>query len=192
MAISEYQQRIRDRFLAAPVTAPPAPWRPVGRGLIAVGGLTGIGFAADPANGRDLVLTVSSSGHGLFDAVTGERLAREYDPEEDPDGPDLACPGIGPAAGLRIPVAGLYGGGLHTSAEGGWHVCVETTEWPNQQVLLATGGGPYQGEAGESWWHVFHSTWSTFRAAGFSPSGRTLAVATSSDLTLWTCDGQPA
>lgn len=25
-----------------------------------------------------------------------------------------------------------------------------------------------------------------FRAAGFSPTGRTLAVATSSDLTLWT------
>ncbi|MER7847650.1 hypothetical protein ABTZ03_27340 [Kitasatospora sp. NPDC096077] len=42
------------------------------------------------------------------------------------------------------------------------------------------------GRHGETWWHVFHASWSTFRAAGFSPSGRTLAVATSSDLTLWT------
>lgn len=30
------------------------------------------------------------------------------------------------------------------------------------------------------------SNYSTLRTAGFSPTGRTLAVATSSDLTLWT------
>ncbi|MFJ9951758.1 hypothetical protein [Kitasatospora sp. NPDC091207] len=191
MAVTAYQQRLRDRFLAAAVTAPPPPWRPVGPGLIPVGGLLGIGFATDPATGSDLVLVVSHSGHGLFDATTGEKLARVYDPGEEPDGPDLACPGIGPVADVRVPVAGLYGGGLHTGTDDGWHVEVVVPEWPNERVLLCTGRGPYEGEHGETWWHVHHSSWSTFRTAGFSPSGRTLAVATSSDLTLWTLAGEP-
>ncbi|WP_051830223.1 hypothetical protein [Streptomyces novaecaesareae] len=82
---------------------------------------------------------------------------------------------------MRIPVAGLWGGGLHTGAEGGWHVEIAAPEWPHHRVLLATGRGPWQGEHGESWWQVFDSSWSTLRA-----TGRTLAVATSSDLTLWT------
>lgn len=36
---------------------------------------------------------------------------------------------------------------------------------------------------------LFHSEYSELRAAGFSPSGLTLAVATSGDLTLWTRPG---
>ncbi|MGA5821740.1 hypothetical protein ACPC54_28215 [Kitasatospora sp. NPDC094028] len=184
MALTPYQQQIHDRVVAATeVTGPPTPWRPVGRGLIPVGGLLGIGFAVHPDTGHDLVLTVSSSGHGLFDAVTGEKLEREYDPEEDPDGPDLSCPGIGPVADVRIPVAGLWGGGLHSGADG-WHVEVISPEWPHHRVLLTSGA--WTGAPGTDLYHVFHSSWSTFRAAGFSPTGRTLAVATSSDLTLWT------
>ncbi|MFJ8622619.1 hypothetical protein ACIRD3_07195 [Kitasatospora sp. NPDC093550] len=189
MALTPHQQRLRDRILAAPVTAPPEPWRPVGRGTIAVGGLLGIGFAVHPESGHDLVLTVSTGGHGLFDAVTGLKLARDHDPAEDPDGPDLCCPGLGQVADVRIPVAGSWGGGLHTDAEGGWHVEVAAPEWPHHRVLLATGRGPWQGEHGENWWQVFDSSRSTLRAAGFSPTGRTLAVATSSDLALWTRAG---
>ncbi|MFD9685552.1 hypothetical protein ACFXPX_23370 [Kitasatospora sp. NPDC059146] len=187
MVLTPFQQQLRDRILAAEVIPPPAPWRQVGRGIVPVGGLLGIGFAVHPDTGHDLVLTVSSSGHGLFDAVTGEKLEREYDPEEDPDGPDLSCPGLGPVASLRIPVAGLWGGGLHSGTDDGWSVDVPAPEWPHHRVLLVGGTAPERGgQHGETWWHVFHSSWSTFRTAGFSPTGRTLAVATSSDLTLWT------
>ncbi|MFF2749332.1 hypothetical protein ACFVVA_27780 [Kitasatospora sp. NPDC058048] len=185
MALTPHQQHLRDRIMAAGVTAPPEPWRPVGRGLIAVGGLLGIGFAVHPESGHDLVLTVSHGGHGLFDAVTGLKLARDHEPAEDPDGLDLSCPGLGQVADVRIPVAGTWGGGLHTAAEGGWHIEVVAPEWPHHRVLLASGRGPWQGEHGESWWLVLDSDRSVFRAAGFSPTGRTLAVATSSDLTLW-------
>ncbi|WBP85316.1 hypothetical protein [Kitasatospora cathayae] len=187
MALTPYQQQLHDRVVAAEVIPPPEPWRQVGRGIVPVGGLLGIGFAVHPETGHDLVLTVSNSGHGLFDAVTGEKLERDYDPEDDPDGPDLSCPGLGPVADVRIPVAGLWGGGLHSGAAGGWGVEVISPEWPSHRVLLVHGEGPERnGQHGETWWHVFHSSWSTFRAAGFSPTGRTLAVATSSDLTLWT------
>ncbi|CAN3977382.1 hypothetical protein KPATCC21470_0005 [Kitasatospora purpeofusca] len=70
--ISDYQQRLRERFLAVPVVAPPAPWHPVANRRIPIGGLLGIGFAASPDDGRDLVMVVSVDGHGLFDALTGE------------------------------------------------------------------------------------------------------------------------
>ena len=51
---------------------------------------------------------------------------------------------------------------------------------------MPDGGDIYRGSAGEQWWHIFHADYSELRAAGFSPSGRSLVVATSSDITLWT------
>ncbi|WP_329123045.1 hypothetical protein [Streptomyces sp. NBC_01465] len=184
--LSPHAEMLRDRFLAAPVVAAPDPWRPADRPFAPVGGLTGVGFGLHPDSGRDLLMAVSHNGHGLFDTVTGERIAR--DPEgDDPDGGDLACQGLGPLADSRIRIAGLYGGGLHTTAVGGWSVEVVSPDWPNDRVLLSgAGGSPYRGAHGEGWWHVFHSAWSELRAFGFSPSGRSLAVATSSDVTLWT------
>ena len=192
--ISEYQQQLRERFLAAPVIAPPAPWRPVLDRRTPVGGLLGIGFALAPDTGHDLVMVVSFDGHGLFDATTGEKIARDRDPDPDtstPDAvPDLSCPALGPIAGTRVPIAGLFGGGLHSTTADGWTLEVISPEWPNDRVLLSADGGmPHNGPHAEKWWHIFHSDYSTLRAAGFSPSGRTLAVATSSDLTLWTRPG---
>ncbi|MFI6154583.1 hypothetical protein ACIBCA_18065 [Kitasatospora sp. NPDC051170] len=187
--ITHYQQRLRERFLSVPVLPPPAPWRPVGH-RTPVGGLLGIGFAPAPDDGRDLVMVVSVDGHGLFDAVTGEKIARDRDPDPDtstPDAvPDLSCPGLGPIAGIRVRIAGLFGGGLHTTTHDGWTLEVVSPEWPHDRVLLSADGGQHNGPHGESWWHIFDSTYSDLRAAGFSPSGRTLAIATSSDLTLWT------
>ncbi|MEU9996722.1 hypothetical protein [Streptomyces sp. NPDC050848] len=186
--LSPYQTALRERVLAAPQVDPPTPWRSVFQPYAAVGGLLGIGFGVDPRSGHDLVMVVSSDGHGLFDAVSGEKIARDRDPEDDiPDGADLSCPGLGPLTGRRVRIAGLYGGGLHATAHGGWNVDAVAPAWPNHRVLLATdGGAPYRGPHGETWWHVFDATWSELRAVGFSPSGRTLAVATSSDLSLWT------
>lgn len=115
--LTPYQQQRRDRFLAAPVMPAPSSWRLVLEAP--VGGLQGIGFAADPISGNDLVMVVSLDGHGLFDAFTGEKIARDRDPDPDsstPDAdPDLACPGLGPLAGQRIRIAGLFGGDSHAT-----------------------------------------------------------------------------
>ncbi|MGW4408551.1 hypothetical protein ACWEJ6_31260 [Nonomuraea sp. NPDC004702] len=155
-----------------------------------IGGLLGIGFAVHPESRRDLVMVVSSDGHGLFDAVTGEKVSRDRDPDPDnstPDAsPDLTCPGLGPVAGSRVHIAGLFGGGLHSTTPDGWCLDVVSPEWPNARVLLSAGGDIYRDPPGQGWWHIFHADYSIFRAAGFSPSGLTLAVATSSDLSLWT------
>jgi len=127
-------------------------------------------------------------GHGLFDTVTGERIARDRDPYPElacPDA-DLSCPGLGPVAGVPVRIAGLHGGGLHTGTHDGWTVDVVAPDWPNERVLLSNNGNPYAGQRDATWWHIFHSDYSELRAAGFSPSGNTLVVATSSDVTIWT------
>lgn len=192
--LTPYQEALRDRMLDTPVLPAPAPWRPVfPTTWEPVGGLLGIGFGTDPDTGHDLVMVVSISGHGLFDAVSGEKIARDHDPDDEDslpdDSPDLTCPGLGPLAGTRVHIAGLYGGGLHTSAADGWIVEAISPDWPHHRVILSTDGGQrHSGPYGERWWHVFHADYSELRATGFSPSGRTLAVATSSDLTLWTRD----
>lgn len=191
--LSDYQRAMRDRLLAAPVVPAPEPWRPVFAYEygVPVGGLLGIGFATHPGSGHDLVMVVSIDGHGLFDAVTGEKIARNRDPDPEDSTPDavadLSCPGLGPITGSRVHIARLFGGGLHTTTEDGWTLEVVTPAWPNEQILLSIDGGlPHAGPHGEQWWHIFHSNHSIFRAAGFSPSGHTIAVATSSDLSLWT------
>ncbi|MFF5042398.1 hypothetical protein [Streptomyces nigra] len=183
---------MRDRLLAAPMVSPPEPWRRVfdhayGR---PVGGLFGIGFATHPGSGHDLVMVVSHDGHGLFDTVTGEMVARDHHPDEEdavPDGvADLSCPGLGPVAGSRVRIAGLLGGGLHTTTEDGWTLEVVAPAWPHERVLLSRDGGlPHAGPHEEQWWHIYHAHHSELRTAGFSPSGETIAVATSSDLALW-------
>ena len=188
--ITEYQQKLRERYLAATVMPAPEPWQPVRDRRTPLGGLLVMVFADQPARGQALELVLPRDGHGLFDAVTGDKIARDRDPDPEtstPDAhPDLTCPGLGPIAGVPVRIAGLFGGGLHSTTPDGWTLDVVSPEWPHERVILSADGGSHRGPAGRTWWHIFHSEYSELRAAGFSPSGLTLAVATSSDLTLWT------
>lgn len=165
------------------MVAPPEPWRRVL--LAAVGGLVAVGFASAPDDGRDLVMVVSHNGLGLYDAVSGEWLAREYEPDDEQPGDDLRCDGIGPLEGVRVPTAGLFGGGLDLVAHGGWSLTVDRSGAEGGQVVLLADGAGRRGAQGAAWWRLFGDRGVELRAAGFSPSGRTLAVATTADLTLW-------
>ncbi|WP_218824524.1 hypothetical protein [Asanoa hainanensis] len=153
------------------------------------GGLLGVGFGEHPETGEDLLMVVSGDGFGLLEVATGTKIARDRDPDSEvstPDGPDLACPGIGVLAGSRVRIAGLFGGGLHTTTEDGRTIDVVSPEWPHHRVILSADGGRNSGEPGNTWWHVFSDEGhGEFRAAGFSPTGRTLAIATASDVTLF-------
>jgi hypothetical protein len=97
----------------------------------------------------------------------------------------LSCPGLGRLTGTEVRIAGLFGGGLHSTTTDGWSIEVVSPDWSHHRVLFSADGGLCRGPAGEKWWHIFHANDSELRAAGFSPSGRTLTVATSSDITLW-------
>lgn len=87
--LSDYQRQLRDRLLAAPVVPAPPPWEPVIDGGTPIRGLQGIGFAVHPGNGHDLVMVVSVDGLGLFDAVTGEKIARDRGAGSGAASPDL-------------------------------------------------------------------------------------------------------
>jgi hypothetical protein len=149
--------------------------------------LQGIGFGVHPETGADLLMVVSMAGFGLIDTQTGTKMTRDRDPEvATPTGPDLACPGIGVLAGARVPIAGLFGGGLHATTDDGWTVDVVAPEWPHQRVILSADGGRNDGPPGSTWWHVFDDErHGEPRAAGFPPSGCTLVVATACDVTLF-------
>ena len=49
--LSEYQQQLRDTFLAAPVLPAPHPWRLVLPGPTPIGGLLGVGSPSTPTTG---------------------------------------------------------------------------------------------------------------------------------------------
>lgn len=162
---------------ALPVSEPAAPWRKVT--VAAVGGLTAIGFAAD----SDLLLVTSFDGRGLFDCLSGARIARDDEFPFPDDLPNCRAEGIGPLTGQMLHVAGIHGGGLSTWA-GDWSLEVLPLSWPNEKLLLFP--------ASKTMWDdrqtldgVVKLDINPLRAFGFSPTGRSFAVATSSDVTIY-------
>jgi hypothetical protein len=174
---SAHLDPVRSKLRAASVAQPPHPWRAFP--TYAVGGLEFVGF--DRA-GRYL-LVVSSNGRGLFDCLTGEKIAREYDgsgPWRDDD--HLECMGIGPIAEQIVPMAGLGGGGLRRRGAEGWSIETLAIDWPDKLVvLLPAFRSVYEADAP----FTVIACESELRAAGFSPPGTTLIVATSSDFFWW-------
>ncbi|MGH3761715.1 hypothetical protein [Actinophytocola sp.] len=185
-----YADELRARFRHAPVGPPQPPWRPLVAAptAVAVGGLLGVGFATHPGDGVDLLLVASSQGRGLFDGATGERVARDPDPDFDyPDGQDLCCTGIGILAGVRVPLAGLFGGGLHRVTPDGWMLDIVTPDWPAERVVLSAPSQDPFGEPDRGGWQVIHDeTVCELRAVGFSPTGTTLVIASSCDFIMFT------
>jgi hypothetical protein len=168
-----------DMVAAAPCEEPPLPWRRIA--AHAVGGLLAVGFAEN----SDTLLVVSHQGRGVFDCITGQRVAR--DREEDGYDPfRLEALGIGPLADKPIRMSGLDGGGLPESTADGWRVERLTLQWPLESLLLTPPGswiyGVIYGKPHE-FTKVFED--SEIRAWGFSPTGRTLLLATSSDMVIY-------
>jgi hypothetical protein len=142
----------------------PSPWRKVG--VLAVGGLTDVGFA-----GGALLLVVSHQGRGVVDLASGELVARDRDETGAWfDAARRAALGVGPLDGVWVCVCGLAGGRLPDATTDGWQVrlsgdCV---------TVSAPGRQPLQVSEGEE-----------MRAVGFSPDGATFVIATSPGLAIY-------
>ncbi len=161
-----------------PITAPPPPWQLVSS--TALGGLLAVGYAEQ----SDLLLVISSQGRGIFDCLSGVRIARDPTPAERfCDEISLKVKGFGPLEGQTLPIAGLCGGGLPNSTWDGWHLQAIPLPWPYHRIVLE---------------HPFRSMYQDpssatcvgddgpceLRACGFSPTGRSFVIATSCDLTI--------
>jgi hypothetical protein len=176
--IQDSHERFRARVRALATEPPPAPWRmhePIG-----VGGLTCVGFGE--AAGREFLLVVSHDGRGVFE-LDGTRLARDRTPVDDRwhDTRRLTAIGIGPLDGVAVPIAGLWGGGLPTMTEDGWVVERMPVDWPHERIVLRP---PYP-RSGEMV-QIHDETLFWIRAAGFSPSGAALVIASTGAVTLVT------
>lgn len=177
---NEYQRQLRERLEQLPYSDASPPWRNIG--AISIGGLTEIGFAED----SDDLLVVSHQGRGLFDCLTGERLAR--DPVEFFDNADesgLTAPGIGRHEQTIFRMAGLRGGGLATCTRDGWGIHVAHLPWPIHVFFLTSNYKELHDNTGHIT-KLCNDEPCSFRAAGFSPTGRSLIIATSCELTIYT------
>ncbi|RYF83507.1 MAG: hypothetical protein EOO29_03150 [Comamonadaceae bacterium] len=169
---------IKARIGASQLTDTPAPWRK--NGVISIGGLRSVGFDRD----SELLLVVSSDGRGVIDCEAMEKISRDYDRYDE--GKFLEAVGIGPLEGKYIRVSGMLGGGLPTSTQDGWSVESAYLDWPIQEVLLLEPLNMLYGDRyGIS--ARFYKIFVDFQcvALGFSYTGQTLIIATTSEITVW-------
>lgn len=148
---------------------------------IAVGGLTEIGFSRQHNN---LLLAVSSSGRGVIDCCSGEKIARDYEEYGDWYDPfNLSCLGIGPILEEIITISGLCGGGMPTVNHYGETLTRVAPEWPIEELIWCPLGKDPLIEQFQAGCIKIASDY--FRCAGFSWNGEFIVAATSSDITIW-------
>lgn len=100
-----YQRKLCEKLLRMPLVVTPPPYKCVA--IHAVRVLLEIGFAPD----NDLLSVLSSSGRGVFDCTSGERVAFHCDENRDElDETRIISIGMGPWSEMSIRLAGLHGG----------------------------------------------------------------------------------
>ena len=176
-------EHLRERFRYLDSLAPAEtilPWRR--SGIVAVGGLWHVGFAPH----SELLLVLSVSGRGVVDCATAEKLSRD-DEEYYPDVGPLEADGIGPLEGQTIHVAGIDGGGLARSTADGWMIELHPLSWPEEELFLCPPGQTmlWQPAGVEPALLKLKPLPSTLVAYGFSPTGHSLVIATSSEIEIF-------
>lgn len=176
---------LKQRFLELDrlptISVLPEPWSI--RTIVAVGGLTDVGFA----DGSDLLVCMSSAGLGVFDCLTGTRVARDNSADCNFDAGNLLVSGIGPLEGQRIRTAGLEGGGLASGTYDGWSIERHPFAYPDEELFLGPPGQTmlWTQHGIQTRLYKLGGFVTALRAFGFSPTGRSLIVATSSDLLIF-------
>lgn len=176
--MNEYQKKISNTILNAPIEEH-KKWKKVASEII--GNIISIGFSKN----EKYLLVLSWSGRGVFECSSGEKIARDHsepytyeDGKEDDWNDDLSMTvkGIGPIDNEDIHIVGMIGGGLHAQTEDGWHIKLETINWPDKEVILSGTGDPRYLE--NSNFTRLETIEMEPRAIGFSPSGDYLLIAT--------------
>ncbi|BAY81797.1 hypothetical protein NIES267_12740 [Calothrix parasitica NIES-267] len=120
----------------------------------------------------------------MVDCSTGEKTARDY--EDDYENQYLEAEGIGCLKGKIIKMAGLLGGGLPISTEDDWCLESVTINFPEEMILLVEPGSDLYGmtyDKPDNFTKIEQRE--TIRAYGFSYTGNTFIIATSSDLIIY-------
>ena len=175
----EHLNPLKEKLLKLEVRSPADPWRRTT--CIAVGGLISVGLDRHSDN----LLIVSHQGRGVVNCCTGEKTARDYEDYYENE-EYLEAEGIGNLKGKTIKMAGLYGGGLPTFTKDGWQLESVTLNFPEEMILLV--------EPDSSLYGSIHNHPDNFikieqdaciRAYGFSYTGKSFIIATTSDVTTY-------
>lgn len=164
-----------------PAPIPVVPWKLLK--VWPVGGLLQVGYAED----SDLLLVLSSDGRGVFDCITGDKLARDADLSNDYfDRIKLIALGIWPLQEKEVRVAGLFGGGLTKSTHDGWFLVADATRWPHHDIYLKLPWLPKIPYA-EQPKPIFvgDDEPCELRAYGFSETGKSFVIASSCELKIF-------
>ncbi|HWA24285.1 MAG TPA: hypothetical protein VG734_01325 [Lacunisphaera sp.] len=171
-----HQEALRKRLSKMAVVQPPSPWRPVIS--VAIGGLADGGYLPD----SDIFLAITSSGRGLFEAMTGKRIGRD---REDGgawiDEIQLTATSIAPHEDVQVRIAGLSGGGLPHSTRDGWRLEMAAPDWPRIAVFLQPLGCSVLVENRASGARKIFDDYEP-RVVGFSETGRSFVIGTSDTL----------
>ncbi|MDR2213085.1 MAG: hypothetical protein LBE21_05610 [Pseudomonadales bacterium] len=169
---------LKSKLRAIELAPPPLPWRKVA--TLAIGGLNSVGFDRN----SELLMVLSSQGRGVIDCRSGDKVARDYN-EYYANG-YLEADGIGPLYGNTIRIFLLSAGGLPAYTHDGWSVEFATLDWPvkdiflvepNSFLLASLYGKPEKfTKIGTEYEPVM---------CGFSYSGNSLVIATSSDVAIF-------
>lgn len=181
---TDYEQKNRERLagLLSFIPSNPAPegWQQTG--FFAVGGLTEVGFS----NNAELLLVISLSGRAVIDCSTGARIARDEERDGDWYLPHvLHCMGVGPLADEAVQIAGLHGDGLPMLTPSGESLTVVSPDWPRSNVIFCPAHKMPLLD-GHQTGCCFVGQRDEIRAAGFSWTGNSFVIATSSDVNVFT------
>jgi hypothetical protein len=177
---TDHMAELRRRIRQMETQTPMPPWK--SSAIWAVGGLEAVGYA----DNSDLLLVVSSNGRGVFDCVTGERVARDYDDTDSwYDREHLLALGIGPLAGQMIRLAGIDGGGLLNGSPDGYALWLVAPTWPDYRVILSPPQASIYEEIDQC---VQVEADYEIRAYGFSETGRSFIVAQNHTLYMFSRD----
>jgi hypothetical protein len=158
----------------------PEPWAE--QPVASVGGLLAVGFGG----ASDMLLVISHDGRGVFDARTGERVARDRSTLDEVWYSAIPCRavGIGPLLGEWVALAGVHGGGLPLTTRDGWCLTVLPFDWPEHHVFLEPPGDSIFNEERCSGCARIDVT-EQLHAVGFSETGKSFVIATASDVTFY-------
>ncbi len=148
------------------------------RSLFFVGGCCCVGFVP----GQDLLLAESANGMGLIDLIAGKWIARDADFHSSPEqARSLVAPGFDILEGQLILMAGIWGGGLRKTTADGFMLDAQAPNWPYERIVMTRRWvGPKPPRV-----LVADDLVTTLVAYGFSDTGQSFIIATSSDLTTF-------
>ncbi|MGB6300490.1 MAG: hypothetical protein WBF90_30555 [Rivularia sp. (in: cyanobacteria)] len=174
----EHLEPLKRKLLSLKIEKPPPPWK--FKTAILVGGLCSVGFDRDTDN----LLIVSHSGRGVVNCSTGEKIARDY--EQYYENKYLEAEGIGCLSGKIIRMAGLFGGGLPIYTEDDWCLELVTINFPEEMIFLVEPGSDLYGmtyNQSDNFTKIEQQE--SIRAYGFSYTGQSFIIATTSDLIIY-------